>query len=113
MQNFTTEILAVAKEICSLKNLNFEIKFETKFITFALPGLKGYSGENSIYINHFEHDILINLIDEAKIFLILKLECSRFVQEVCYVLVPNGMNDLNISSPKLPKTGQKFSLPES
>ncbi|RNA24754.1 hypothetical protein BpHYR1_000448 [Brachionus plicatilis] len=98
---FTDKILAVGQEMSGIENIvaNFE-DLKINFISSSIPGLNGFSGINSIYINLTEllrkHNVLTNSVYEDKAQILVKFECLRlFVHESCHVLIRQSLNDLN------------------
>ncbi|RNA21891.1 hypothetical protein BpHYR1_020902 [Brachionus plicatilis] len=107
-KKFTDEILVVARDLILTESIVFNFRsLKIYLISCYVPGLNGFSGKNSIYINQNEltmkYNGLITSMDEVKALNILKFECLRlFVHETCHVIIRHGLKDLNLSSPKLP-----------
>ncbi|RNA17781.1 hypothetical protein BpHYR1_036095 [Brachionus plicatilis] len=102
VQNITGEV-----------NLAFDMnkflinELKLNFVSCEIPGLKGYAGFNSIFVNIvelFSKYEFINKNDHSA-FDILKLEFTRlFVHEVCHVIIRQVLRDINVSTPKLERS---------
>lgn len=103
----------VVLEITDVLNFEFDLNQflsnELQLILFSckIPGLKGFAGFNSIFVNIAELSSKYEIINgnDHSAFDLLKLEFTRlFVHEVCHVIIRKVFKDINFSTPKLERS---------
>ncbi|RNA33217.1 hypothetical protein BpHYR1_014219 [Brachionus plicatilis] len=100
-KKFTDKILDVAQEISGIEKIETDFSnFEINFISSLLPGLNGFSGINSIYINLTEltrkyNELKVSL-DEARALNVLKLEC--LIPKLAKISATSSLPEAGISA---------------